>query len=46
MTINAEWVSILKSSHPHAFKESMDVAPVCWFVDGQIKLMKAAWIKQ
>jgi hypothetical protein len=45
MTINAEWVSILKSSHPAAFKESMDAVPVCWFVDGQIKLMKAAWIK-
>jgi hypothetical protein len=45
MTINSEWVSILKTSHPTAFKESLDTVPVAWFVDGQIKLMKAAWIK-
>ena len=45
MTINSEWVSILKTSHPPAFKESMNTVPVSWFVDGQIKLMKAAWIK-
>jgi len=45
MTINSEWVSILKTSHPPAFKESMSTVPVAWFVDGQIKLMKAAWIK-
>jgi hypothetical protein len=44
MTINAEWVSILKSSHPAAFKTSLDIIPVTWFVDGQIKLMKGAWI--
>jgi hypothetical protein len=44
MTINAEWVSILKSSHPAAFKQSLPVVPVTWFVDGQIKLMKGAWI--
>ena len=44
MTINAEWVSILKSSHPSAFRQSLPVVPVAWFVDGQIKLMKAAWI--
>ncbi len=44
MTINSEWVSILKSSHPAAFKESLPTVPVSWFVDGQIKLMKAAWI--
>ena len=45
MTINSEWVSILKTSHPTAFKESLHTVPVTWFVDGQIKLMKAAWIK-
>jgi hypothetical protein len=44
MTINTEWVSILKISHPAAFKQSMPVVPVSWFVDGQIKLMKTAWI--
>ena len=44
MTINAEWVSILKSSHASAFKPNLPVAPVAWFVDGQIKLMKAGWI--
>ena len=44
MTINSEWVSILKSSHASAFKQNMPVVPVTWFVDGQIKLMKAAWI--
>lgn len=44
MTINSEWTSILKTSHPGAFKESIDTVPVAWFVDGQIKLMKAAWI--
>jgi hypothetical protein len=44
MTINSEWVSILKSSHPAAFRESLPTVPVSWFVDGQIKLMKAAWI--
>ena len=44
MTINSEWTSILKTSHPGAFKASLDTVPVAWFVDGQIKLMKAAWI--
>ena len=44
MTINAEWVSILKSSCPGAFKPTLPVVPVAWFVDGQIKLMKGAWI--
>lgn len=44
MTINAEWVSILKSSYPTAFKTSLNTVPVAWFVDGQIKLMKGAWI--
>ena len=44
MTINAEWVSILKSSYPAAFKQTMPIVPVAWFVDGQIKLMKASWI--
>jgi hypothetical protein len=44
MTINSEWVSILKSSHPGAFKQSLPTVPVAWFVDGQIKLMKGAWI--
>ena len=44
MTINSEWVSILKSSHAAAFKQSLPVVPVAWFVDGQIKLMKASWI--
>ena len=36
MTINSEWVSILKTSHPTAFKESLHTVPVTWFVDGQI----------
>ena len=44
MTINSEWVSILKASHASAFKQNMPVVPVAWFVDGQIKLMKGAWI--
>jgi hypothetical protein len=44
MTINAEWVSILKTSHPAAFTAALPAVPVSWFVDGQIKLMKGAWI--
>jgi len=44
MTINSEWVSILKTSHPAAFTEALPTVPVSWFVDGQIKLMKGAWI--
>jgi hypothetical protein len=44
MTINSEWVSILKSSHASAFKQKLPIVPVAWFVDGQIKLMKGAWI--
>ena len=44
MTINSEWVSILKASHPRAFTEALPAVPVSWFVDGQIKLMKGAWI--
>ena len=44
MTINAEWVSILKTSHPAAFTAAIPAVPVSWFVDGQIKLMKGAWI--
>ena len=44
MTINSEWVSMLKASHPRAFTEALPTKPVAWFVDGQIKLMKGAWI--
>jgi hypothetical protein len=44
MTINSEWVSMLKTSHPRAFTEALPTKPVAWFVDGQIKLMKGAWI--
>jgi len=44
MTINSEWVSILKTSHASAFTQSLPTTPVSWFVDGQIKLMKGAWI--
>jgi hypothetical protein len=44
MTINSEWTSILKTSNPGSFTASIDTVPVSWFVDGQIKLMKGAWI--
>ena len=35
---------MLKTSHPRAFSEALPTVPVSWFVDGQIKLMKGAWI--
>ena len=35
---------MLKTSHPRAFSEAIPTVPVSWFVDGQIKLMKGAWI--
>lgn len=44
MTIDSGWVQILKRECPHAFQSKLPCVPTTWFIDGQIKLMKAAWI--
>lgn len=44
MTIDSGWVQILKRECPHAFHNKLPAVPTTWFIDGQIKLMKAAWI--
>lgn len=44
MTIDSGWVQILKRECPAAFHKDMPCTPTTWFIDGQIKLMKAAWI--
>jgi len=44
MTIDSGWVQILKRECPHAFHSKLPCVPTTWFIDGQIKLMKAAWI--
>lgn len=44
MTIDSGWVQILKRECPLAFHHKLPCVPTTWFIDGQIKLMKAAWI--
>jgi len=44
MTIDSGWVQHLKRECPGAFKPTLSVRPATWFIDGQIKLMKAEWI--
>jgi hypothetical protein len=44
MTIDSGWVQILKRECPLAFHNNLPCVPTTWFIDGQIKLMKAAWI--
>jgi len=44
MTIDSGWLQILKRECPLAFHSSLPCVPTTWFIDGQIKLMKAAWI--
>jgi hypothetical protein len=44
MTIDSGWVQILKRECPLAFHHKLSCVPTTWFIDGQIKLMKAAWI--
>ena len=44
MTIDSGWVQILKRESPAAFHNKLPCVPTTWFIDGQIKLMKAAWI--
>jgi len=44
MTIDSGWVQILKRECPQAFHKSLPCVPTTWFIDGQIKLMKAGWI--
>ena len=44
MTIDSGWVQILKRECPLAFHGSLPCVPTTWFIDGQIKLMKAGWI--
>lgn len=47
MTIDSGWVRILKQGRPDAFTNRMPtgVTPSVVFIDGQIKLMKADYIK-
>lgn len=44
MTIDSGWVQILKRECPAAFSRNLRVRPTTWFIDGQIKLMKGAWV--
>ena len=44
MTIDSGWVKILKSGMPTAFTDKPPIQPKVVFIDGQIKLMKAAHI--
>ena len=44
MTIDSGWVQILKKGCPAAFARDLGVTPTTWFIDGQIKLMKGAWV--
>jgi hypothetical protein len=44
MTIDSGWVKVLKSGSPQAFTDSPPLTPNVVFIDGQIKLMKAAHI--
>lgn len=44
MTIDSGWVQILKRECPRAFHSKLPCVPTTWFIDGQIKLMKAAYI--
>lgn len=44
MTIDSGWVQILKKDCPTAFCRQLHVTPTTWFIDGQIKLMKGAWV--
>ena len=45
MTIDSGWVKILKRAAPHAFTQTLPVAPGTVFIDGQIKLMKGEHVK-
>lgn len=47
ITIDSEWVKILKTSCPGAFTPHRPVAckPCVAFIDGQIKLMAPSWIQ-
>jgi len=44
MTIDSGWVQHLKKECPAAFQPTLPTRPTTWFIDGQIKLMKAEWI--
>jgi len=45
MTIDSGWTKILKEGVPHAFTSTLGVKPLTVFIDGQINLMKADYIK-
>lgn len=47
MTIDSGWVKIIKKARPEAFTERLPagVRPDVVFIDGQIKLMKAEFVK-
>jgi hypothetical protein len=45
MTIDSGWTKILKEGAPQAFKPVLGVTPYTVFIDGQINLMKADYIR-
>lgn len=45
MTINSEWVKIWKTCCPKSFTSEPKFKPTVYFIDGQIKLMKSAYIR-
>ena len=44
MTINADFFKLVKEGCAHAFSDELPVRPDVVFIDGQVKLMKAAQI--
>jgi hypothetical protein len=44
MTINADFFKIIKEGCPNAFSEQAPSKPDIVFIDGQVKLMKAAHV--
>jgi|TARA_B100001094_G_scaffold330950_2_gene397628 hypothetical protein len=45
MTIDSGWTKIVKEGAPHAFSPVLELKPFTVFIDGQINLMKADYIK-
>jgi|TARA_Y100000389_G_scaffold48338_1_gene43588 hypothetical protein len=45
MTIDSGWTKIIKEAAPHAFTPVIGLRPYTVFIDGQINLMKADYIK-
>ena len=39
MTINRQWIEIMKTNSPDAFRRDMPFVPAAAFIDAQIKLM-------